>query len=431
MQCHCYVCDTLAPCLKWGAGISSSDHCHANDKTEVWKIQRKDLKRTLSSPLPASTKYGTSLGVVHSQSNENLPYDTTHLSPISVLRNQADRSSAMHTPSLNCIPQNQVSRPKATYAHFSLNSGRQNQISRPIYPPVSKAINVTVPNGANRARYLGSRSNLPRDRNRPQYVPKQLLGVRNHVIQREQGRGASSIGPQFLRSPMMSKGGVGSMGGILAANHPSHGSSAFNIHVNGVQQPVDFHVTTGFSNPMNLSIFSHSSSGPSSLSRVNPHNRTHEPLYGQSLSSQSNDSHNFHQTCNQGNDATQSGVPSQDTCQPKPQEQNPAITAERVSAVGSSWDETEPLFECPPRQTSGSTNQPPNVEKFSTQFNSNVEPVNESSRTPNLIVDFENWLSGQETGPMATDNDLPFELNIPSPDRSPFDDDSAMLSTWW
>ncbi|CAL5207079.1 unnamed protein product [Lathyrus oleraceus] len=429
--CHCYVCDTLAPCLKWGAGISSSDHCHANDKTEVWKIQRKDLKRTLSSPLPASTKYGTSLGVVHSQSNENLPYDTTHLSPISVLRNQADRSSAMHTPSLNCIPQNQVSRPKATYAHFSLNSGRQNQISRPIYPPVSKAINVTVPNGANRARYLGSRSNLPRDRNRPQYVPKQLLGVRNHVIQREQGRGASSIGPQFLRSPMMSKGGVGSMGGILAANHPSHGSSAFNIHVNGVQQPVDFHVTTGFSNPMNLSIFSHSSSGPGSLSRVNPHNRTHEPLYGQSLSSQSNDSHNFHQTCNQGNDATQSGVPSQDTCQPKPQEQNPAITAERVSAVGSSWDETEPLFECSPRQTSGSTNQPRNVEKFSTQFISTVEPVNASSRTPNLIVDFENWLSGQETGPMATDNDLPFELNIPSPDRTPFDDDSAMLSTWW
>ncbi|KAI5421086.1 hypothetical protein KIW84_044796 [Lathyrus oleraceus] len=60
--------------------------------------ERNDLKRTLRSLLPASTKYGTSLGVVHSQSNENLPYDTTHLSPISVLRNQADKLSAIHHP---------------------------------------------------------------------------------------------------------------------------------------------------------------------------------------------------------------------------------------------------------------------------------------------------------------------------------------------
>ncbi|KAI5421085.1 hypothetical protein KIW84_044795 [Lathyrus oleraceus] len=78
--------------------INVAYHCHANDKTELWKIQRNDLKRTLSSLLPASTKYGTSLGVVHSQSNENLPYDTTHLSPISVLRNQADKLSAIHHP---------------------------------------------------------------------------------------------------------------------------------------------------------------------------------------------------------------------------------------------------------------------------------------------------------------------------------------------
>ncbi|XP_058770987.1 uncharacterized protein LOC131644493 [Vicia villosa] len=435
--CHCYVCDTLAPCLKWGTGILSSDHCHANDKTELWKVQRKDFKRTLSCPLPASTKYGTSsLGVVHPQSNENLPCDITHLSPISVLRNQAVRSSGMPTPSLNCIAQNQVSRPKATYAQFSLNSVSQNQISRPTYTPVSKAINQTIPNVANCGRFLGSRSNLPGGRNRSHYVPKQLLGVRNHVIQREQGRGVSSLGPQFLRSPILSKGGVRSLGGILAANHSSHGSSGFNNHVNGVLQPVNFHVTTGFSNPVNSSIFSHSSSGPVSLNRVNPHNGTPEPLYGQSLS-QSNDSQNFHQTCIQGNDATQSGVMSQDTCQPKPQEQNLAITAKRGSAVDSSWAEnisqsTEPLVECSPLQTLESTNQPPNVEKFSTHSIETVEPVNESSHTPNVIFDFENWLLGQETGPVATDNVLPFELNIPSPDPSPFNDDTDMLlSPWW
>lgn len=463
-QCHCYVCDSLAPCLKWGTGILSSDHCHANDKTEVWKIKRKDFKRTLSSPLPASINYGTSLGMVRSQSNEILPRDIVQLSPISVLRNQSARSTAMHTPSLNRMPQNQVSRPKATYSHISVNSGMQNQITRPINIPVSKVPNLTIPNGANHGRYLESRSALSRDRNRPHSVPKQSLGVRSHAIQRERGRGASSLGPQLLRSPTMSKGAVGSMGRTLAANHPSRGSSGFNNHVNLVQQPSSFHSATRFSSPMNLSMFSQSSLGGVSFSGVKLHTRTPEPQYGQA-SSQFNVSQNFHQTYIQGNDAphgacqnsnqhgnelqvkskdeiasgnmTQSGITSQDTSQSNPQEESSNISAGEFSAFVSSWTEnisqsTEPLIEFPPVQSSRSTDQPPNVENSITQFIENVEPVNESSRIPSSIDDFENWLSGKETGPMTTDDVLPFELNVPSPDPSPFDEDPSMLlSSWW
>lgn len=51
-QCHCYVCDVLAPCSLWGQGKQSSDHCHAFDKEERWKILR-NLKKPLS--LPAAT----------------------------------------------------------------------------------------------------------------------------------------------------------------------------------------------------------------------------------------------------------------------------------------------------------------------------------------------------------------------------------------
>ncbi|KAK2455209.1 GATA zinc finger domain-containing protein [Trifolium repens] len=451
-QCHCFVCDSLAPCIKWGTGISSSDHCHAHDKTEVWKLQRKDFKRSLSSPLPAPTNYGTSL--LRSQSNENLPCDITHLSPISVLRNQAVRSSAMHTPSLNCIPQNLGSRPKATYAHFSLSSGMQNQISRPINVPVSKATNPTIPNGANRGRYLESRSNLARDRNRSHYAPKQLLGVRNHAIQRERGRGASSLGPQILRSPMLSKELAGCTGYILGANHPFRNSPTFKNHVNSVQ----IHSATGLSKPLNVSILSHSSSAPVSPSCVNPHTVTSETQYGQALS-QSNHSQNFHQTCMQGNNApyaaslnsnqhgnelqnvnangniTQIGITNQDTYQPKPQEESQNITAGRFSAFDPSWAENtsqlNALFEHSPLQSTGSTDQPPNVEKFSTQFIESVEPASESSHIPSTIVDFDNWLSGKETGPMATDGVLPFE-NIPSPDPSLFDVDTSELSSlWW
>ncbi|KAG2240123.1 hypothetical protein HID58_040909 [Brassica napus] len=40
-MCHCYVCDIRAPCPHWCIGIPAYDHCHANDKDQIWKNQRK------------------------------------------------------------------------------------------------------------------------------------------------------------------------------------------------------------------------------------------------------------------------------------------------------------------------------------------------------------------------------------------------------
>ncbi|MCO5559114.1 hypothetical protein L7F22_012706 [Adiantum nelumboides] len=39
-QCHCYVCDVVAPCLQWCQGRQSSDHCHAFDKDDKWRKLR-------------------------------------------------------------------------------------------------------------------------------------------------------------------------------------------------------------------------------------------------------------------------------------------------------------------------------------------------------------------------------------------------------
>ncbi|XP_047333635.1 uncharacterized protein LOC124937416 [Impatiens glandulifera] len=44
-QCHCYVCDALAPCVHWGNGISKFDHCHATEKSHYWKHERKQSKQ--------------------------------------------------------------------------------------------------------------------------------------------------------------------------------------------------------------------------------------------------------------------------------------------------------------------------------------------------------------------------------------------------
>ncbi|KAJ1397875.1 hypothetical protein SESBI_31534 [Sesbania bispinosa] len=304
-------------------------------------------------------------------------------------------------------------------------------------------------------------------RYRPRSVPRQLLGVRSHAIQRERGSGASSLGPQFLHPHMMSKG-VGSAGGIQTMNRSSNGSPGFNNCVNATRQCDKFHTATGFSNfrnhngpddvchPINSSFFSHSSSGPASLSCVNQQTVTSEThAYGHSLS-QSNDSQDFHQTSIQGNDApssyvacldsnqhqvrsqnnnadgnvTQSGVTSQDTCQPKPHEESPSGTAGKFSVFDSSWAENtsqgiEPAIECSPLQSPGTINQPPNIEKSGTQFTGSTEPVIECSQSPSSLLDIENWLFDKDSIPMVTDGVLSRELNIPSPDLTPVD--SGML----
>nr|CAD1836070.1 unnamed protein product [Ananas comosus var. bracteatus] len=58
-MCHCYVCDSLAPCSYWGNGSSSSDHCHSNDKDESWKSLRQSFKRKkYSAPQPPNLQNG-------------------------------------------------------------------------------------------------------------------------------------------------------------------------------------------------------------------------------------------------------------------------------------------------------------------------------------------------------------------------------------
>ncbi|XP_010433179.1 PREDICTED: uncharacterized protein LOC104774205 [Camelina sativa] len=43
-MCHCYVCDTRAPCTYWLSSLSILDHCHANDKDQMWNNQRESLR---------------------------------------------------------------------------------------------------------------------------------------------------------------------------------------------------------------------------------------------------------------------------------------------------------------------------------------------------------------------------------------------------
>ncbi|CAL4928985.1 unnamed protein product [Urochloa decumbens] len=50
-MCHCYVCDSPAPCAFWGNGTARTDHCHATDKDAKWKKLRQSSKNK-SQPSP-------------------------------------------------------------------------------------------------------------------------------------------------------------------------------------------------------------------------------------------------------------------------------------------------------------------------------------------------------------------------------------------
>nr|XP_043608985.1 uncharacterized protein LOC122580903 isoform X2 [Erigeron canadensis] len=43
-QCYCYVCDSLAPCVYWGNGSATTDHCHATDKDSIWRLARENAR---------------------------------------------------------------------------------------------------------------------------------------------------------------------------------------------------------------------------------------------------------------------------------------------------------------------------------------------------------------------------------------------------
>ncbi|XP_057743106.1 uncharacterized protein LOC130961311 [Arachis stenosperma] len=452
-QCHCYVCDSLAPCLMWGTGLHILDHCHANDKTELWKNQRKNFKLGNFSPLPALTNHGTSLRAGHRECNEILPPEVIHLPPDSILRNQARRSTAVHSYSLNSVPQNNISRPARLVAHSpALNSRVQNQLPIPNNIPVySKAPNISIPNGRS---YRGA---FVRNRPQPLFFPKHCLGVRTHAIHRERGSGVSGLSHQFLH-PLPAPNRVATAANFPTVNHSGHVSSSLSNHVSSTQlQGDEYHTAPGFSNQSNVNDPNRVWLPGNSL--LSPNSRSHPQTYSQpfiqsnegnnfyepyiqdgdsplsySAPSNSNQHQNEHQMRNQNENAVGNIVPceieSQETYQSNQQEVNQREAfgnADNISAFESSWckntgQSVEPSIACSHLQDSGSSNQvqPPNVSESDTHVTptGNVEPPTECSSLPDSFVDIENWLFDKDSVPRLSDNgSLPSELiNIPSPE---------------
>lgn len=449
MQCHCYVCDLLAPCLKWNIGISSTDHCHATDKAEIWKIQRKNFKLGRIAALPASTN-DSSPSMAHPRRNQVLPLGIIRLSENSEMQTQASRASARHMrSSLNSSKESQASGPAVLHACSSLlDSTIQNEVLRPNAIPVCSSTTIfTVPSGTIRGRCQESGSTLARIRYQPHLVSGQLLGVRNNTIRRDRRQGVASLRPRFNRSCMISKW-VGDDGATLTVNDSAHDSSGHSDHVNPAQQ-YDRYATTGLSNdkndnmwndvwpPTNLLSYPHPSSAQPTLNCVSGNTVISETqVFSQPLT-QSNDNQNIYQpsilvnevpsyvaclnnngdehqnVCqneNASENTTHCGNPSPDAFQQQTHEDNQSVTTRKEDSSVFDTPSIEPLTESSHVQSSVFINQPPIMEESGVQSN---------------VLDIENWLFDEDSvsGVAGADADadaaFPSFLDIPSPDLSP------------
>ncbi|KAG8370846.1 hypothetical protein BUALT_Bualt13G0025800 [Buddleja alternifolia] len=166
-QCHCYVCDSLAPCASWGTGFSGMDHCHATDKEERWKAERKHIKKLnnprLVLPRTIDTYFSAQL------------HQTTQ------------------TPQLAPIPPNS----------FVQNQGLRPINSRPC------SISSNMPNVINQGRSLPSGYVVPRCKRQPQLAPQQLHTTCHSNIP-SRGKTGNS-GPQFIspRAVFKRSGSIG------------------------------------------------------------------------------------------------------------------------------------------------------------------------------------------------------------------------------
>jgi hypothetical protein len=444
MQCHCYVCESLAPCLHWSTEISSIGHCHATDKEEFWKIQRKSFKLEKNAPLPALKATDNSLPIAFPQFKGAQPLDLIRLAPNSMQHNQGSRPAIIRCPSLP---------------------------------------NYTLPNIISQGRSQQPASALAKSRF---HIPQNLLGVRNNVTQRDRVPSVGTLGPHAMFKR------TGTVRGALPI-HPTVSGSSNKVNSAPATLFTRNATPMASSNDRNLvrwqnvrpsvnfeSYRPQDSSQPNLDSFVANVASPQPQIYSQPIA-QSNDGENSCQNgyqsqnanqgiyqngnqslnasqniCEQGNQSqsatdpgfsdfnfswpSQSGQSNQQPPLENSQVQSGGSISERcpvaVEELNSQFMGSSHLNESNQRpEFSGSanlcqSNQEPQIENFQLESTGSIyepTPVKETScqfaGSINLspLEDFENWFLENQPVPLVEDGSMPTELNIFSPQASSID----------
>ncbi|XP_068665500.1 RPM1 interacting protein 13-like [Aristolochia californica] len=160
--CHCYVCDIRAPCVFWGTGKLSTDHCHSTDKEERWKAERRVFK--CGTPAPPVVK------------NSEIPLSTTSSRVGTVVPLVPSASGSVHlqsSPKTSCATQTMLNHGhnnRLGYAHGAsiLPQYPTRSRSQQLFPRKhnicnegsrSGALGPQVVNQSNRFKRVGSHTN--------------------------------------------------------------------------------------------------------------------------------------------------------------------------------------------------------------------------------------------------------------------------------
>ncbi|XP_048232985.1 uncharacterized protein LOC8276131 isoform X2 [Ricinus communis] len=181
--CHCFVCDSLAPCAHWATGVPTFDHCHATDKLDTWKHQRESFRLGKYVPLPVSEYPDVQLPVPVHQLNQVAPREIIQLAP-------------------NLGTHNKVCRPITIRACSSARSGVPNIISQ------------------TRSRWPGYVQGRNGYMSRSVTQQPVGVGIHNNPVPRLRDRGQ-----QFISSNAMFKRPGIIRGSAVAVNQSVYGSS--------------------------------------------------------------------------------------------------------------------------------------------------------------------------------------------------------------
>ncbi|XP_042506941.1 uncharacterized protein LOC122083262 [Macadamia integrifolia] len=175
--CHCYVCDSRAPCIYWGTGVYTTDHCHSTDKEEIWRTARKNFKRGTLEPTPG----------------QKFPVTTPSMIP--PLPNHALAFNPMKLPSSGSVT---------------------HSVSSFSFRPCPSMTNFGVPRSNQQPGVTLSRNRCPQNVSRPPMMP----GT-NYSSRRERNY-VGTLGPQS-RKQLFKK--VGYAPTVLPMNGHGYGSS--------------------------------------------------------------------------------------------------------------------------------------------------------------------------------------------------------------
>jgi len=198
--CHCYVCDSLAPCVQWGNATSDIDHCHATDKHEYWKHERRNLKQGDKAPPPVP----------------KLPDKSVPTGPLQTI------------PALLPPPPPPGPLPPLPPSLVQPKYVSHHQVSRPTtIRACSTSAHLSIPNTTNRSRIKQPPFVNSRNKFLPHLVSQHLPSTHSNIHRRDRSHNVGNLGRDTNSHAIFKRAGTA---GVASTTYQSGYTSSNNNH---------------------------------------------------------------------------------------------------------------------------------------------------------------------------------------------------------